>query len=589
MQIQGNLPIGSIRPAEQTGQERMALRPGDTLRGEVMRTEDGTALVRLSGGELLRAQVGDDVQLSQGQRVELTVSGMDGDRVILRLSGENMPQSIQAEAVMPRLSGEQQHAARIFGLMREYGMPPTQDGFSRVQSLMDSFPELDERTAVFLAANLKEVPAGGDAPLRALVSALTQQGEGGVAAFPDALMAALSSDAAEPKTAEVLRALLPPGAVETAAQADAGSIAGESTAAGPLAGQPTPEDGGERAATQAVAKFLQQAAPEGYRHISAQGRLADAGALLRYAAALPAEQANALLTSFAGSVAPPGGQTAPDLLPALQRAMAALSAEPQDATQAAEASTIAAPAPEQSGGASTVRQTLPPTAQQAAVEIPQGQPASQLPAAQSSALPRALPDLAQLADSLFARVPGDGDAAGELRRVAETMLRSLNTLREATGAMPGRETAAAVAYQADARAQALPQILQFHYMQMPIALYDRRQTADLYVMKRPGRAREAGEECTVLIALETEHLGRVEAIMRALEKDVTITFRMTPGGAAEAIRTSLPELVRSVDSAGFRLRDAAVSALTEAVTPQTFLPLIDRMDAEAAARLDVRV
>ena len=231
MQIQGNLPIGSIRPAEQTGQERMALRPGDTLRGEVMRTEDGTALVRLSGGELLRAQVGDDVQLSQGQRVELTVSGMDGDRVILRLSGENMPQSIQAEAVMPRLSGEQQHAARIFGLMREYGMPPTQDGFSRVQSLMDSFPELDERTAVFLAANLKEVPAGGDAPLRALVSALTQPGEGGVAAFPDALMAALSSDAAEPKTAEVLRALLPPGAVETAAQADAGSIAGESAAA----------------------------------------------------------------------------------------------------------------------------------------------------------------------------------------------------------------------------------------------------------------------------------------------------------------------------------------------------------------------
>ncbi len=618
MQIQGAPQAQSAVRIEAGGRSGV-YRQGETLGGEVVSVEDGVASIRLASGEQLRAQIAPGVTMQQGQQVRLTVLGAEGEQIVMKLEADVAPQ-------LSGVTGGDARAAQIFNLMRQYGLSASKENFARVDTLLSSFPNMDERTAVFLAANVKTLPEGGaHVSLRQLAQALMAPGTDGVAQPLDALIAALSSEVGDPPLARALLAAFRPLADEARAAPMQGGLKDV------LSEADRPHEG-----AQALSRFLTQAAPEGYRALAASGSLGDAAAMLRAAASLPAEQAARLLSAFAA--AQPAEP--PDLLPALTRALDALvqpglspSTAPQAEVPAQTEAFLAQilpqmpsegrppqSAPEAAGiaqqptqqneqpvqqppsaqaqgpqGTQEARQSaslapqMPQAAQPAvpAASQPPVQPAAPQAAQAAPQPPVSAPQLAALADSLFVRLPGEGDAGGELRRVAETLLEGLGRLREGMAALPAREAAAAVAYQADARAQALPQIQQFHYMQLPVQLYDRRQSAELYVMRRPGRVKAEGEETTVLIALETENMGRVEAILKAMERSVSLTFRMKSGEAAEAVRNALPDLGGAVEQAGYKLREAIIAAQDEPVTPQTFMSLLSQLERGARQKLNV--
>lgn len=571
------------------GADSYSLQPGDTLRGVVQKVENGQAHIRLSGGGELVAQLGEGVSVAEGDAIQLRVTNRAEGRLTMQLThllGAEAAQvtaeaegSVQLSLNQP-LSGDSL-GAQISSWLKQYGVAPSREGVARARALMDAYPQLDVRTAAFLAANGQTAANAGTPKLDSLVTALMdayaaagaetstnpigvllEAMEGWVenppadlTFLPEGEAAGAPPSAAAPPSLGESAASLTPGAQGIPAEvilADASTIVLEAAPGEtPVAAQPESTDAatqtaqaplppqGEAATAlpqqaaaapipadatpagpalapdiqQAMQRYLQQAAPQAARALASADALPLAAQAIHTASQLPQDAGNALLQGLVSQMALPE-----DALPALLRASEAMRA--------------------------VIQQSVPTDAASARL----------------------------FAQNIAARLMPDAaleGAAGELNRTVTSLITNLQTLRTAFSAAP-EQAAALLAAQAEARASALPSITQFHYMQIPVEMYQRQQVADLYVMKRNRSVEVEKDEYTIAIALETENMGRVEAIIRARDREVDVTFRMPQGEAAEAVRQSFDELAESIRDAGYTLRSAILSRLDKPISPQTF-------------------
>lgn len=570
---------------------QLQFNEGDVLRGEVVRLQDGQATLRLTDGSVLQARLEQGVALQVGDKVQLTVASntaAQGTQVMLQLAGES--QSVQVEVSRP--VGTDSLGAQITALMRQYGMSPTQEGFTRVRNMMQSFPEMNMQTAVFLAANGHSVGAQGPSEmLQNLAQTLIERQDGSIPIQQplDQLIALLDGLGEMPEVAQTAPASVPDVPF----------------------------------ASQALTRYLTQNAPEAARMLVAQDGMATAATVVKAASGLPPAQGEALLAAFVQeNNLPPGTLAvltrAADVVRSLGGEQAGQNplVQPQDLfanlAPNGEGATIAQPTtqvapgqaqmPAQPAQAQNIPMpSIPAGGEGAAPPInpqatfTQAAPAGQAPVqpqgGQGQAAPIPANSLAgQLPQSPLQPLPAQGDPGAELARAVGNLTRNLGALRQTLAAIPGQDTAAGAAMQAQARAEATAGINQFTYVQIPIQMFERRHTADLYVLKRNRKEVREQDEYTIAIALETENMGRVEAVIKSRDRQVDVTFRMTPGQASDAVRAQFPNLAQSVREAGYELKSAILSRLDKPLTPQNAVQELSTSEETASIfLLDVHV
>lgn len=190
--------------------------------------------------------------------------------------------------------------------------------------------------------------------------------------------------------------------------------------------------------------------------------------------------------------------------------------------------------------------------------------------------------------SLFLRADDSGLTGEALKHSVETVnARILEVAKMAAGLRHGGEAAAELEHSA-AQIRQSAGVGQFTYIQLPVMLREKASTAELYVFHRDKKGKPAEPGASViLLALDTDNMGRVEALVRARDKNVHLRLRAEGGAALRMFEERMPVLDRALHDAGFTLTHAACELLKTPVLPDTAQDAAERFSPDTTRRLDV--
>jgi len=548
--------VGAAGPEKgpQTGQPAglpQGLERGDTFEARVVRSEENSVTLRLADGQVFEARLEGEAALLPGQTVRLTVSSLSESTVTLatQAPGDTVSLSGGMVGLPPRPDPTGSDAAlRPFAeALARQGFPVTVGSVDAVRDILTQYPSLGLPKAAFLAGNGLHTDPG---LLQAAVQAL--EGAPPVGAQLGALSAALEG------------AVLPFAEAQSAVPAPAGE-----------------------AAPATAADTALSAPPEGVPPSWA--------ALVEGVLGLPSQR-----------VAPPETAALPAAAPV---AAEAVMAHPHGAP-AAQAEGASSPPPEVA---------LPESAPQTALENPVARVLAQLP--QLADIPAsghkleafgrtleaaarelegllALPEGEQSAglqsfiEKMFTRIGRDArDAPNMLQKAQEELFARLSLLEEALrqSGGPQREGVAQQTRQLMDHMRALGRIEQFTYVQLPIQQGGWAQTAELYICRNNGRGgkRIDPENVRILLALDLEHMGHVQAFVTIRGKDVSMRLDVAHQQGADFFRSQTVALHGLLSESGYRLLENRVQVQSEAIALESALETLAGYE-EREFGLDVR-
>ena len=191
---------------------------------------------------------------------------------------------------------------------------------------------------------------------------------------------------------------------------------------------------------------------------------------------------------------------------------------------------------------------------------------------------------------LFAKAGEDLDAQTLKKSVEETpqKLLELQKLIKNTD-IHTQETLASRFQELTAQAKLAEDISRFVFVQIPIHLKE-YGSAELYIYKRNRREKGAERQSTsVVLGLSTQNLGRVEAMLRMENRDLSLDIRVQNEKTLAAFRENSGELQRSFSELRFQLKEYKVSPLREKTTPLNAEEKLVRMHAPSGAGVDVMI
>ncbi len=108
----------------------------------------------------------------------------------------------------------------------------------------------------------------------------------------------------------------------------------------------------------------------------------------------------------------------------------------------------------------------------------------------------------------------------------------------------------------------------FYYCQIPIEMSQNKSTAELYVFERKQKGNaEERTNTTILIALETQNMGRVETVMRSERDSLGIEFRVQSPVIVNYLQKTTAELAQSLAGDDFAVKEIRVVQMNKPVTP----------------------
>ncbi len=185
-------------------------------------------------------------------------------------------------------------------------------------------------------------------------------------------------------------------------------------------------------------------------------------------------------------------------------------------------------------------------------------------------------------ESVFARVgENQGEDGGKaLQKLASRLEQNLSELRAQIEAsdMPGKEALLNKLDQTIAQTRLSNDIQQYAFVQIPVQMGEHRTTAELYVMKRKGGKKTIDpEDVTVVVALDTQNMGRVESVIKVERKAVALHAKVPEEAVAEHMRTGSARLHSLLTDIGYKLSDFNARLQDNKVTP---LNVEKRMEGE---------
>ena len=524
--VEGRVKPGAPKP----------LVEGDITRGEVVSAKGERVVLRTPSGALVKATLIADADVKEGEELTLRVLSQRKDQIVLQLvEDEGSASGGEGHALAEAGLKETPRNALILQAFEQAGIAVRPEWLRAAASLLDQHPQMSLEEALLLAANnIKAIPEE--------LAALSRLADGAKAT--EALDGIVSQLMRFLESGEFERA--DAAAPPLAADASQGALL-QSPASAQQA-QEGQQDGGfslvfsppSQDAVDSFARFLAVRHPIASEALP-QNMTAGALTVVRAASLLPPEESTLLIQAFAETVDPTWPpETSDALATAMQRA--------------AEA-----------------------------IRLPQ-----ELAANDQQELVR---NILGFVKGLYARV-GRGEeppaqqvqaAAQGLRPGVETVRRSLLTAAVPEGSAVLQQTGELLE-----QTRLTDALQRFVYLQIPMQMGQNTATAEFYVLRRDRQRKKIDpENATMLIALETEHIGRVESMVRVEGRAVSLRFLVGSERIADAFIESIPEMQALLGESRYRLVDIRCQLLDEPVTPLTVEKAWYDMFGASAMRVDV--
>jgi len=540
---------------------------GEFVTSEVVRVQDGTAVLRTAQGTTLSATLPGNLSFLPGDRVETVVIEASPGRFVLRvldvIRGDTAaPEPGQAGTAAPGLQPQALHSAlamlkmnaglppKAAEFMARNGIPATPENISTLGQLAGEGPRVAQTLARMMAEPMLVLTASENMP------------DTGITAIPTGV----SIEAEQSRYDS-------PGAApqDTAAQPQTDTFA--STQAGAPAGTPGSSSAPTPANTSAMPLQPNAAAPAAAPQSTEAGVQPDMPAAVPDAsvsAAAPPMETN---PSAPPAAAQEGAANTPPNAPAQAAAVA-----PQTGTAIQGSTPLLRPgsssAPDGTKANRAIASYLtPPEAADGGGEEP------------ASLLRRLTALFVDLRDRKHLPVRLR-DAVRELPAQVKELKNSLpNTDSN------GRNALSQQTELLDRQFSMLADIKRFDCYHIPLTTSQGDpSTAELFVYRQKRRKKEeAPDSYAVLIGLDTQHMGRVETMIRARGRSVSLEFRLEQESLAVEFEEEAKALAPAIEQAGYRLGDVSVRPLAAKTTVLNTEDVLTEGHAADSGGLDIRI
>ncbi len=619
------------------------MREGQTIKAEVVEAQGSSLTLKMPDGTTVKADFPGAQVMLAGDKLELMMTSKSDGSVHLRLTSVNgQPVHLGTGDLQVRLMDMGIQPSEVNTKAAQFlvdrNIQPSPERVALLVKIAMSYPELPASAALFMAAN--DVPVTQEN-----VNLIMQwiQGKGDLGADTQQLMNELMQllDQAEPQAQAAVggQAEIKAGAQEAKAADSAAPLpAGMEAEEGEQAQQTAPR---AENMSEAEAKFM--AALENVAQQSATGAMANATAAPQ--AAQAAQTSNAALTQAQQAVFNETFMTvingsAPDNpvknLPqsavadfmstlqnmsegeakqAIEGFISKFSLPPEKSAQATQtlltAYQTARSAAGETAQATQPQQTLPGgegQAQQGANAQQSTQPNTQTGNAQQSAngqnaanaqaanldsaavreVQQVLQTLAKFTVSMRRDVPADAE---NLQNAVKSQQSAADSVQSSLSRLMGEASAPAQrAADISSRIQLGNNIDNFYYCQIPIEIDQKKNTAELYVFERKQKGgEESRTNTTILIALETENMGRVETVMRSELEHLAIEFRVENDAVLKYLQKSTAELTELLTEGDFAVREVKVVRMDKPATPLNVDQVLGREENFQLQAVDISV
>lgn len=569
MQIQGMMQVSPAgngnTPGTQGGLsafERLA--PGQSTQAQVVEVSEGKLTLKTATGDLVQADFPKDSGIVPGDILELTLVTKGEGQTQLRLTAIN-GQTVNLEAnemqvylmnlgVQP---SESNTKAAQFLLDRN--VFPTAEKINTLLKIAEQFPQLEAAVAFFMAEN--EVP-------------VTKQ-----------------------NVETLQRWFSQPQAIGDTAQELSGILEQMITSGHTVEGKPDfTEAFLNRISTQEGRTVTKNIAPEALSALAQQLSGLEEGqamaAIQKFAAAaqLPQEQKAALTAFVIGAYdavkntqAENGTQTpASEAMPQEQP-----GAQGGQIAQASEQPTGRMDGQVQGNAAG---REMAATGQGVGT-VPLQEPPVQIQSGNGQAVQEAK-QMIQALEKFFAPVRQDAENAAVLQQALKGQQALAENVREGAARLTGEagyltQKAGEMSSQIKIGAE----LNQFYYCQIPFETGGNKNTAELYVFER-NREKQKGDRTrmTVLIALETQYMGRVESVLRTESGELTVELRVENERVERFLQEAAEELSSELKGSDFKIGGISVCRIKTPVTPLNATQALgEETPAARVEGIDIRI
>lgn len=601
------------------------LKSGDTIHAELTGVSGSRIQITTQDGKTVKADFRGNAQFLPGDKLELMLDARQGNRISLRLISLNSQPvrlDVNAQENLLLRSGIEPSGlnVRLSGILQENGFLPTAQNISNLARITQEQPNLPADLSAFLAANNLKPDEATLGHLNQLLSQSPQTGNR-VQQLSNAFAKLLAEF--EAATGQKIANNTTAGASsesvsKTNGFASADAIAKENTLSGTRTGTNilAPADleqlfralaslpGQDDSSAGIKGKLSEQNTSLSGQQVktTSVGVQFNAGGLeeiFRLLASLPEQEAKAALTTLAGKDAQNAKIFSSVLsflnLPVQERQslLSALPNLPQGnlgwitGTSSMSRTDMSPDTPVSVKNIGSSESGVQMQSENATETLPntvQSRPAD--------AALQAAGQLLRKLDGLFLQInPGD------IKSTAEELSRSIQsqeTLTENIGADLARlagdkSILSRQAGELHAQVQFTSGLEQFFYFQLPVRFENQKSTAELYVFERNSKAKSNRELSTILIALETQNLGRVETMLRCEGTSLDISFRLNTESFSNYLKDKASDLKQALAESGFQIKNLQFGLIQTKTTLLNAQELFSKENHFPAVGLDIQI
>lgn len=109
------------------------------------------------------------------------------------------------------------------------------------------------------------------------------------------------------------------------------------------------------------------------------------------------------------------------------------------------------------------------------------------------------------------------------------------------------------------------------YVQLPLSIFSKNTTGELYMLKKGSRARKLDpSNMTVLISLDSSNIGRIDTLLSVDNKNISTNFRLEKSDVFQVLKENHRELYKGLLEKGFRLVDFTYRLMDEPINIVNF-------------------
>lgn len=175
--------------------------------------------------------------------------------------------------------------------------------------------------------------------------------------------------------------------------------------------------------------------------------------------------------------------------------------------------------------------------------------------------------------NLFVRIDHNSDEINPVK-LYKDMDNALQILKSSIQQLPMamREAAMNIANNLEGNVNFVNQLNNYSsYVQIPLSIFNQNTTGELYMLKKGSKFKKLDpSNMTILISLDSNNIGRIDTLLSIDKKNISTNFRLEDSGVFKVLKENHKQLYSSLLEKGYRLVDFTYRLMDEPINIVNF-------------------